>query len=116
MRDLLNGFLVVSVVVAIGCGGGVPSRLRSDSISPDTQRTPTGSAPQLTMKNYEAIVTGMSYEQVVDVVGFPGERQAKNEVRGIVLEFIVWKSPDGSSIGATFKDGKLANKEQSGLK
>ena len=70
----------------------------------------------VTLAQYNRLQTGMTLEEAQGVVGLGGTEMSRTEVGGISTLVIEWKNPDGSSLDATFQNGKLANKTQSGLR
>ncbi len=81
------------------------------------------SKPKITMEKYSRIQTGMSYNQVCQIIGEPGEELATTHVPGIpgVMGSITdkmygWTNKDGSNFNAMFENDKLINKAQLGLK
>src|SRR5262249_52917324 len=61
------------------------------------------------------ISEGMTYEQVVSIIGSPGELLISNEIGGIKTLTYSWKNANGSNINAIFQNGKLIQKAQLGL-
>lgn len=70
----------------------------------------------VTKEEYDKIKTGMSYEEVVKIIGFEGEEMSQNEMGGIKTVMYMWQNPDGSNMNAMFQDNKLVQKAQFGLK
>jgi hypothetical protein len=61
------------------------------------------------------ISEGMTYEQVVSIIGTSGELIISNEIDGIKTMMYSWKNANGSNINAIFQNGKLIQKAQLGL-
>jgi len=59
---------------------------------------------------------GMTYDEVKDVLGSDGEMTSLSRIVKSTSASYRWKGPKYASIIATFKDDKLQNKSQSGLK
>ncbi|MDR6225131.1 DUF3862 domain-containing protein [Desmospora profundinema] len=70
----------------------------------------------LTMDKYNQIENGMSYDEVVEIIGFEGEENSQNEVAGVKTVMYTWQNSDGSNMNAIFQDDKLNSKSQFGLK
>jgi hypothetical protein len=69
----------------------------------------------ISMAQYHAIregQTGMSYQEVVNILGRPGIEQGRS---GPVVSY-TWGNPDGSLISITFTDGRAMSKVQHGLR
>ena len=70
------------------------------------------------MDEFEAIQTGMTYEEVVAIIGGEGELSSQVDLAGYDTKMYMW---DGEgSIGAnanfTFQNNSLTSKAQFGLK
>jgi hypothetical protein len=64
------------------------------------------------MAQYHAIQEGMSYQEVVNILGRPGVETS----RGGNLVNYHWLNPDGSHLGILFTNGQAGPKEQGGLR
>ncbi|VTU01043.1 Uncharacterized protein OS=Desmospora sp. 8437 GN=HMPREF9374_2182 PE=4 SV=1: DUF3862 [Gemmataceae bacterium] len=71
----------------------------------------TGTAP-ITLKTFDAIREGMSYDEVADIIGRDGEEKERYEAAGRSKASFTWSNPDGSSVGATFVNNALVSKSQ----
>ena len=74
---------------------------------------------KMTKAKYDAIATGMTYEQVVKVIGKEGEEQSRNEIAGITTVMYQWQNTSITDLGganAMFQNGKLIQKAQFNLK
>jgi len=72
---------------------------------------------------YNAIQSGMSYNEVVEIIGKQGDENASSVVPGVSgvmpsinTQMYSWINWDGSNMNAMFQNGKLINKAQFGLK
>jgi hypothetical protein len=68
----------------------------------------------VTMANFGRIQTGMSYEDVVKILGEEGTLMSSNEMAGYKTDMYMWKA-GGLSIGnmnAMFQNGQLIQKSQ----
>jgi hypothetical protein len=70
------------------------------------------------MDNYNKIQTGMSYEEVVSVLGKQGEEMSSNDIAGYKNVMYKWDGDSGfgANMNAMFQNGKLIQKAQFGLK
>ncbi len=73
-------------------------------------------AVKIDTDKFNAIDTGMTYDDVVKAVGGPGTPESYVEIAGSVEEGYVWEGDSlGSSATIMFSDGKVSNKSQVGL-
>ena len=70
----------------------------------------------VTMAEFNQIQTGMSYEQVVKIIGAPGEEMSRVDLAGYLTIMYGWNNPNGSNMNAMFQNGFLISKAQFGLK
>jgi len=73
----------------------------------------------VTMANYDRLLNGMTYAQVVKILGKEGERSTVLESGGVKIEMYKWAAADDGSdaeLDAFFKNGKLDKKSQFALK
>ena len=99
--------------------GALPKRSAN---KPDFSRKSSG-GQNVSYAGYQRIQTGMSYGEVVGIIGERGEELARNKMDGVpgVMESIEtvmyqWVNDDGSSMNAMFQNNKLKQKAQFGLK
>ncbi|MBE7381259.1 MAG: DUF3862 domain-containing protein [Leptolyngbya sp. SIO1E4] len=70
---------------------------------------------KITLEDYERLETGMSYDEVADILG-EGEETARVAIEGAPLTISYqWMNPDGGNVLVTFQDDELASKAQAGL-
>lgn len=75
----------------------------------------TSQDPIYTQQMYARIEKGMSYAQVVGIVGGRGSRISSSYFDGAVNEVWIWANPDDSHICVVLRDGKVLVRTQSGL-
>lgn len=83
----------------------------------------TGCAPDVvTRANYDEIKTGMSYSEVVDIIGSEGDEAASTSMEGvegvmpsITTKIYSWQNSDGSNMNVTFQNDEMISKAQAGL-
>ena len=74
------------------------------------------------MEKCNKIQTGMSYQQVSEIMGNPGELGASTSmpaVPGVMAaiesKIYLWKNSDGSNMNVQFQNDKVIGKAQAGL-
>ncbi len=71
--------------------------------------------PVVSKADYDAIGTGMTYEQVQGMIGVPGEELSHSDLAGYTTVMYSWKNPNGSNMNAMFQNDRLVSKAQFGL-
>ena len=79
----------------------------------NSNESENGSA--VTREKYDRLTDGMSYKEVVQVLGDEGEEQFKSNIAGFNIATYQWKGSGFSSIIVTFQNDKLQSKSQVGL-
>lgn len=72
----------------------------------------------VTRAEFLQVREGMTYSQVCDIIGSPGEELAREEIESLLgpgVSMYAWVNRDGTNMNATFEHGRLINKSQSGL-
>lgn len=76
----------------------------------------------ITFDKYQKIQNGMSYKQVVEIIGAEGEEISRNKIDGVsgvmgAVETVMyqWVNGNGSNMNAIFQNDKLNQKAQFGL-
>jgi hypothetical protein len=72
--------------------------------------------PIVTQAQYDRIRDGMSYEQVLDVIGTDGQELSRSNMAGYSTVVYSWTNPNGSNMNAMFQNDRLINKAQFGLR
>lgn len=101
MRTRIPSFSLLSLVLAIACNTG------SNVVS---------------KAEYDQISTGMSYKQVVAIIGAEGTELARSGMQGVpgvmpnmTFTTYAWQNADGSNMNAVFVNGEVTTKAQFGL-
>ncbi len=69
----------------------------------------------VTMANYNRLRTGMSYSQVVKILGSGGTELSSNDIGGYHTVMYMWQGDGGGNMNAMFQNGRLIQKAQFGL-
>lgn len=122
---LVVGAIVTIVVTQLDNGGGNGTDVESTTPEEDLgveQAAPAQpiNSPKMSMSEFNQIQNGMSYEQVVQIVGGPGEKISEAGSPGQAYYTVAYMWEGEGSMGANancmFQGGALATKAQFGLK
>lgn len=85
-----------------------------DEISEDISEA---TAELITLDEFNTIQNGMSYEEVVEIIGSEGEASSTATVGDITTSIYMWKGKGsiGANANVTFIDNKVSAKAQFGL-
>jgi hypothetical protein len=70
----------------------------------------------VTKAMYEAIQTGMTYAEVVRIIGRSGEEMSRVELGGHVTVMYMWQNGDGGNMNVMIQNGQVVSKAQFGLR
>ncbi len=69
------------------------------------------------MAEYQAIRPGMSYSEVVAIIGGPGEELSSSDIAGISTVMYQWEGNGfAANMNAMFQDDRMVQKAQFGLR
>ena len=70
------------------------------------------------MANFSRLKSGMSYSQVVSILGSEGTEMSSNDIGGYTTVMYQWEGRGGfgANMNAMFQNGELVSKAQFGLK
>lgn len=113
--------LAYSLCLFVWCLGSDVSSAPRESVTPEAtlaadrpvllaQRT------QITMSMYERIATRMTYEEVLRILGSPGQELSRSDLAGITTVMYMWQNRDGSNMNVMLQNGRVVQKAQFGLK
>lgn len=119
-KKLIIIVIVIVVLVALigSCASGAGSK--SDSSS-NSDGTASQSAQQeqdstkIDADKFAKIENGMSYDQVVSIIGSEGTEQSTNEIGNVKTTMYEWESDGWGVATITFQNGKVTNKSQIGV-
>lgn len=69
-----------------------------------------------TLAKYHRIETGMTPDEVHEIMGSWGKEQARVEAAGILTVSYSWQNQDGANMTVMFQNGKVTSKGQFGLR
>lgn len=126
MKKIIHLLSIVVMFALIGCGNAVITKETPEDASAMKVISPapplsSKNQPEISMNEFNQIKNGMTYEQVTEIIGSPGEMVLETGTPGD--QFYTAKyhfKGDGGLWGAqaelTFQNGKLSTKTQTGLK
>jgi hypothetical protein len=87
-----------------------------DWIEREALRTEAEAAAQkMNATNFARIHEGMTYEEVVAIVGPPSELVSSSQIGDIQIKMYQWNAGIVANANAMFQDGKMISKAQFGL-
>jgi len=131
MKNLSNIGFVVLLLVVLGCNcsrleeftkgkrpppTSTPLGPLGTTPTPATTSSPTSSGGDLTKEQFSRIKNGMSYKQVVEIIGSEGEEISMSEVGRYKVASYKWAGPGYQMIFGVFTNDKLTSKSQANLK
>lgn len=88
--------------------------LAADEASVEAAPAPRRSS-QISMAQYNEIQPGMSYAEVVAILGREGEEMSSNEIGGYRTVMYMWENRFGANMNAMFQNDEMVQKAQFGL-
>lgn len=131
MKNFYNLGFIALILVVLGCNcSGLDEFTKSKDSTPlpTLGSTPTPSAtaapaaspsntgPGLTKENFAQIKNGMSYKQVVEILGSEGEETTSSQVGRFKISSYKWSGSGYSMIYCVFNNDKMTSKSQANLK
>lgn len=125
--------VVLGAVVLLGIGGAIGSmgeeeptavpaaveKVEAEKPKAEPKAEPKKEKAGITMAEFEKIQNGMTYEEVVNIIGAEGEIISETGQKGEQFYTVLYQwegeSGFGANANATFQDGKMVNKAQFGL-
>jgi len=109
--------IVVIFIIAVGSSSGNNS---DTSTTPNEQtevKVEEKNKPTISKSEFDALQTGMTYEEAVAIIGGEGELSSQVEIAGYKTEIYMWKGEGslGANANATFQNNSLSSKAQFGL-
>ena len=79
------------------------------------EQSMVGEQPTATRSKYDRVGDGMSYAEVVAIIGEQGEELSRSDAGGLTTVMYAWGNANGSNMTAMFQGDRLVNKAQFGL-
>lgn len=127
MKNSLNLVLVMLFFVVLGCScpnmeeiakqvENSSSNSTNTSSSPSNSSSPSSSSKGLTLEKYNQIKNGMSYKEVVDILGGEGTETMSSGEGKYKVESYKWEGDNYQFVTIVMTGGKVTSKFQANLK
>lgn len=112
------GIIIGIIIVIIGICTIINSGSSNKTSTNLTTSTENAQSEQyMTLEKFNKIQTGMTYQQVVDIVGTEGTLSTESSYGSASMKIYYWYSSDGvSNATISFDNDKVSAKSQIGLK
>ncbi|WP_367340838.1 hypothetical protein, partial [Aminivibrio sp.] len=81
-----------------------------DPFAPNFLTSSSSESQLVTMSEYNQIYDGMTYGDVVRIIGSRGEELSRSSTAGYTITMYAWSNKNGSNMTAMFENGKLTTK------
>jgi len=130
MKNLFNLGFVVLLLVVLGCNcqkklqeiadqAKTPTptpNVSNTASSPTSSSSPATSSSGLTKAKFEQLKNGMSYKEVVSILGKEGEETSSSQVGKTTIRTMKWQGVNYEYIFVNFTNDKMTFKSQANLK
>lgn len=121
---------IAIVVLLVICILGSLASLGNSTANEDTSDKPSTSdsandvtenpnnSKYITLEEFNKIETGMSYDEVKEIIGSDGELLSTSSFNNYSISIYIWygKGSIGANANVTFTNGKVSGKAQAGLR
>ncbi len=129
MKNLLNLGFIVLLLVVLGCNcqqklqeiaessktpSSTPTTLSNTSSSPAS--SPSTRSSGLTKAKFEQLQNGMSYKEVVSILGKEGVEVSSSQIGKTKITSMRWQDPNNEVIYVNFTNDKMTFKSEANLK
>lgn len=121
-HKVVTFILILAVLGAIVGASGSENKSNSTASSTTSSTTSGVTTEQkqdrLNLEKFNKIKTGMSYQEVVNIIGEEGTVLSESEIGNIKSTIYSWygEGSIGANANVTFQNGKVVSKAQVGLK
>jgi ribosomal protein L32 len=91
------------------------TEITRDPFNASLPQSPLSPPPTVTKAKYERLQEGMTYVQVLGIMGEAGEELSRSDIAGYSTVMYAWKNSNGSNMNAMFQNGRMVTKAQFGL-
>lgn len=100
-------FALIAIILFV-----ISSNAGSNNIPAQTKNAPT-----ISFDEFQAIQTGMTYDEVVNIIGGEGELLSESSLAGYETKMYQWNGDNGfSNANVTIQNNAVVSKAQFGLK
>ncbi len=100
---------VAALLFGLACAGLAIFLQQDDTAFPPSVLRP------FSVKDYNEIQTGMAYEEVVSILGNPGDNLSTVSQSNVITATFRWKNPDGSSLSLVLQNNRVVSKSEQNL-
>ena len=118
MKHKVFTFILVVIILGVVVGATGSESGNKTNNSTVTSATAEQKQEKLNYEKFNKIQTGMTYQQVVDIIGEDGTVLSESEIANIKTTIYSWygEGSIGANANVTFQNGKVTSKAQFGLK
>ena len=120
------GFFVLTMIIGAIAGpvdegeGGqiVAASSEVDGVEVAAEPEAPSNKPGISAEEFAQLRAGMSYSEVVSIIGSEGELMSENEMAGYRTQMYMWEGEGTFGVGnanALFQNGEMVQKSQFGL-
>ena len=111
--------IIIIIVIAIATSQGTNTN-STEQTSTSSENSTNTKNTKITLEEFNQIETGMTYEQVVEIIGIEGTVMSESDITGngqYKTTIYSWEGEGtlGANANITFQGGKVISKAQFGL-
>lgn len=111
--------IIIVIIAIVASQGANTNNTQQTSTNPDNSSAVNDT--KITLEEFNSIETGMTYEQVVEIIGGEGTVLSESDITGnpqYKTTIYTWDGSGtlGANANVTFQGGKVVSKAQFGLK
>ncbi len=112
-RGITAILLIALICVAVAASNGT----NNNSTTPASTNTTVQKQEKATLEKFNKIETGMTYQEVVDIMGEEGTLSTESSYGSQTMKIYYWYASNGiSNATISFMNGEVSAKSQIGLK
>jgi hypothetical protein len=114
-KSLSPGLLILTILILLFAFGVCVMVFSGKPLSQSTAQTSSTESSTITLAKFNRLSEGMTYNQVVAVLGKDGTVISSTNIGGIKTVMYQWNAGLIANMNAMFQDGKMISKAQFGL-